>query len=442
MSATAIAMPRLGMTMEEGTVVEWPVPVGQRVEKGQTVLVIETEKAESEIEATASGVFRHAFVAPGETVPCGTLLGALTSEAEEDFDPDAFRAGWAPPGGVAAESPVRAPAPAPDAAQAGAARAPAGARRPVAPAARALARQLEIDLERVTGTGPGGRVTKQDVEAAAAARERLVEVEPGVALEVLREGQGDPVVLLPGFGSDVSSFAMLIPALSAEFELIGVHPRGVGASDAPDAELYPVARAARDVAVVLDRVLAGSPPVHVVGASLGAAVALELALAQPERVRSLALITPFLEATPRLLAVADAWARIAAEARPETLAAFLVPWLFGDALLADERRRERTLRGLAQSAARVPAATLARTAAGLRAWSGTRSDALAGLRVPTLVLAAGDDLLVPDAERLAAALPDSRLESWPGYGHALAIDAADPLAACLNAHLRGASEPR
>ena len=79
MAAIAIVMPRLGMTMEEGTVVEWPIPIGGRVEKGETVLIIETEKAESEIEATLSGTLRHVYAEPGETLRCGVLLAAAAS---------------------------------------------------------------------------------------------------------------------------------------------------------------------------------------------------------------------------------------------------------------------------------------------------------------------------------------------------------------------------
>ena len=86
MSVIAIAMPRLGMTMEEGTVVEWPIPIGGHVEKGETVLIIETEKAESEIEATVSGTLRHVYTEPGETLPCGALLAAITHEPDEAFD--------------------------------------------------------------------------------------------------------------------------------------------------------------------------------------------------------------------------------------------------------------------------------------------------------------------------------------------------------------------
>ena len=97
------------------------------------------------------------------------------------------------------------------------------------------------------------------------------------------------------------------------FLVLGVNPRGVGLSDDPELDVQPVSQAAADAGAVIEG------PVHVVGASLGAAAAIELALEQPERVRSLTLITPFVRANPRLLAVTDAWARIAAEGSPETL---------------------------------------------------------------------------------------------------------------------------
>ena len=85
MSATAVRMPKLGMTMEEGTVVEWRVAPGGRVEKGRVLLVIESEKNEAEIEATASGFLRHIYVSPGEAAPCGALLAVLTGSADEPF---------------------------------------------------------------------------------------------------------------------------------------------------------------------------------------------------------------------------------------------------------------------------------------------------------------------------------------------------------------------
>ena len=76
--ATAVTMPRLGLTMVEGTIVEWRAHPGDSVEKGQTIVLIESEKVEVELEAFASGNLAATYVEPGETVPIGSLLGAPT----------------------------------------------------------------------------------------------------------------------------------------------------------------------------------------------------------------------------------------------------------------------------------------------------------------------------------------------------------------------------
>jgi len=435
-------MPKLGMTMEEGSVVSWPLPLGAPVAKGQVVLVIESEKSEAEIESAAAGFLRHIYIEAGaDAVPCGALLAAITETADEEFDAEAFAAAYAAaqPPSAAKPAPV-SPAPAaPSAAPARSASASA-ARRPVAPAARALARKLGIDVKQVAGSGPGGRVTREDVSAHAKARERLVPVAEGVALEVLREGAGPCVLLLPGFGSDVSSFAPQTAALREYFAVAGVNPRGVGHSDAPSSG-YEVKQAAADAAAVLRKLDCG--PAHIVGASLGAAAAMELALSQPQLVRSLALLTPFVSAPPRLLAVLEAWQRVAAETGPTALAQSLAPWLFGDSLLGNAAQLARTLRGLAASLARTPPDILARSAAGLAAWSRSRSgdlnalgNALAKQGAPLLVLAAGVDLLTPDAESLAAQIPGARCTVIPGAGHALASDAPAAVTEALLSHLQ------
>ncbi|MDG2336287.1 MAG: alpha/beta fold hydrolase [Myxococcota bacterium] len=430
--ATAILMPRLGMTMEEGTVIQWPLATGGKVAKGEIVLIIESEKSEVEIEAPASGFFRHAYIDEGETVPCGELLGAITETPEEAFDCDGFRAeqqSQQDPGDSALEVKPRESAPA-------SAEAPAASRKPVVPAARAAAKALGIDPQSVEGTGPRGRVTKEDVEAHAAAREALVQVAEGVRLEVRVAGQGEPVVLLPGLGVDISAFSQQSARFVDEYCVHAVNPRGVGLSDAPEAEAYELAQTAADAAASYTG--AG----HVVGASLGAAAALELAIAYPERVKTLTLITPFVEATARLLAVGEGWQRLAGETTSETLASALLPWFFSDGFLADPAARGRTLRGLTQSVARVPAATLARSLAGLARWSGSRKGDLAGISVPTLVIAAEEDLLTPSSAAMAEAIAGASLLTVPGAGHAVALEASEAVNAALASHFSRGEEAR
>lgn len=424
---SAIAMPRLGMTMQEGTVVDWPVPLGEHVERGQQVLVIESEKAEVEIEATQSGFLRHVYVEPGETVPCGTLLAALTDTCDEDFDADAFRLEHAGPAADAArqEPAVAVPAPA----KAARAPMPRIGRAAVAPAARRRAKELGIDPERVPGSGPGGRVTREDVEAFATHREGLVKVAEGVRLEVPSQGEGDTVLLLPGFGTDVSAFAPQTRVLAERFHVRGVNPRGVGRSDAPENEVYDVATTAEDAAAVIDA------PAHVIGTSLGSAAAIELALRHPAKVRSLALLAPLVRASGRLLAVSRMWCTLAATLGPAELADALMPWFFSPGLLADESVRARTQRGLAATLARVPATTLERMAAGMGAWSGTRAAELAGITAPTLVVVAGGDLLVPDGADVAAAIPGARGVTLKSAGHGVGIEAAEEVNTALLEHL-------
>lgn len=426
--ATPIKMPKLGMTMAEGTVVEWPIAIGAHVDKGQIVMIIESEKAEVEIEATAAGFFRHVYVEVEETVPCGTLLAALTDTADEPFNAASFRAEHdtpevrATPAPTAARSkPAAAAAPAADERR---------GRKAVAPAARALAKKLGVDVEPISGSGPGGRVTKADVEAWAAAREALVEVAPGVRLEVPSSGDGDPVLLLPGFGTDASAFARQVSVLDQLYCARGVNPRGVGLSDAPDTDRYDPSVLAADAAA-----LAVEKPAHVLGASMGAAVAIELALAFPQRVRSLTLITPAVQVGGRLETVIDAWCRLAAEAGAATLAMTLLPWMFTGGMLADRRARDRMHRGLEAIVTRIAPAVLERQAAGLRAWSGSRLEDLARITAPTLVLVGADDILTPGGERVAELISGAKCIVIENAGHALALEAPDAVNKAIVAHL-------
>jgi pyruvate dehydrogenase E2 component (dihydrolipoamide acetyltransferase) len=163
--ATEFQMPKLGLTMEEGTILRWLVPDGAEIAAGSAALVVETDKTETEVEAPASG--RIALVGrEGDTYRCGEQIAWLLAPGEST------PAASAP---VAAAPAAVAPAPTPAAAALAvdgtAAPAPAGARGRVlaSPNGRRLAAKLGVDLAAVTGTGPGGRIVSEDIERAAAA---------------------------------------------------------------------------------------------------------------------------------------------------------------------------------------------------------------------------------------------------------------------------------
>ncbi|OBH30201.1 branched-chain alpha-keto acid dehydrogenase subunit E2 [Mycobacterium sp. E342] len=156
-------MPSLGSDMDEGTLNEWLVKPGDKVTRGQVVAIVETTKAAVEVECWQEGIVNELVVPVGETVQVGTTLATLTAPGEQAEKRPRPR-----PSTKAAATPATAPpkpAPAPSAPPA----AP-GRRRWVSPAARRLATSLGVDIEAVSGTGPQGAVTIDDVEHAAAAK--------------------------------------------------------------------------------------------------------------------------------------------------------------------------------------------------------------------------------------------------------------------------------
>jgi pyruvate dehydrogenase E2 component (dihydrolipoamide acetyltransferase) len=162
-------MPSLGSDMDEGTLNEWLVKPGEKVSRGQVVAIVETTKAAVEVECWQEGVVSELVVPVGETVQVGTTLATLTAPGEQAEKPPTPR-----PSPEAVTTPATAP-PTPPSVPSAPPTAP-GHRRWVSPAARRLAQSLRVDIDAVSGTGPQGAVTINDVEHAAAAKP--VEVKP------------------------------------------------------------------------------------------------------------------------------------------------------------------------------------------------------------------------------------------------------------------------
>lgn len=162
--ATKVTLPLLGQTMEEGTIIKWFKKEGDRVEKEEPLLEVMTDKANMEVESPESGVLLKIVAQEDETVPVKGLI-AILGEPGEDISALLAEAGAA---GEAPAAPAEAPAEekkvAEPSAPAAAAAAPAGGRVAASPRARRLAEEHGIDLAQLApGSGPGGRIIEKDV---------------------------------------------------------------------------------------------------------------------------------------------------------------------------------------------------------------------------------------------------------------------------------------
>jgi pyruvate dehydrogenase E2 component (dihydrolipoamide acetyltransferase) len=149
--ATEVKIPTPDQTTEEVRIVKWCKAVGDTVSKGETILEIETDKAVLEVEAMGSGIVLQQLSAEDDVVPVGKVVGLIGAKGESVEQ-------------VAEQpSPVESPATV--------SASPAGQERPLAKAsgvARKLADKLNVDLAQISGSGPGGKIMRQDVEVAAA----------------------------------------------------------------------------------------------------------------------------------------------------------------------------------------------------------------------------------------------------------------------------------
>jgi pyruvate dehydrogenase E2 component (dihydrolipoyllysine-residue acetyltransferase) len=181
--ASEVKLPRLGQGMESGTIVKWLKSEGERVEKGEPLYELDTDKVTQEVEAEASGVLLKIAVPEGE-VPVGRTVGVIGEEGEQV---ELSSNGEEPPPGAAespvqtVEAPSQAPAREPEREQVREAAAPSepvttqrdggrnGGRVKASPLARRIARERGIDLAALSGTGPEGRIVAEDVERAGVA---------------------------------------------------------------------------------------------------------------------------------------------------------------------------------------------------------------------------------------------------------------------------------
>jgi len=224
-------LPKLAMAMNEGTIAEWLVEDGTRVERGDQLLTLETEKTAYEVEAPEAGFFKI-LVAAGETLDCGSVLGRFFDSADElasagiqtDGQNQQQASAGLPPSvdtyGLADNPEVRAYD-------------SSAQRKRSSPLARKLAQLNDIDLHSVIGTGPKGRVVKRDIEKAVAVRRRpepsaltavasTSELLATIPISGMRKTVGAKMMESLQTSAQLSSFweANLTPLMAARAELV------------------------------------------------------------------------------------------------------------------------------------------------------------------------------------------------------------------------------
>ncbi|QBD81652.1 acetoin dehydrogenase dihydrolipoyllysine-residue acetyltransferase subunit [Ktedonosporobacter rubrisoli] len=446
--ATILSMPKWGLAMKTGRVVEWLKQPGETVQQGEPIVKIESEKAVNDVESPSTGIVRQLVVPEGESAPIGAPLAIITAQEEElsaeqmaNLLREEAEEKQRQAAALNKRGAPKAPAGAPTA---GTMRAPAsaGGRVNASPAARRLAQELGVDLSMLSGTGPRGMIGREDVLRAAeqaqdssSEEERIIEVD-GIAIHCLLAGphRAPHVVFIHGLGGSLTTWALNLAALAASFRVCALDLPGSGESAKP-ARDYSVRAQAAFLPRFLDALGPDWQQVSLVGHSLGAAIALDFAAHHPERAERLVLIDSAglgPEIDPTLLQL------FAARPEPETIKAelarfFADPHLVSPSLI-EQVYRQRLQPGAYEALQAAVAATFVQ-----RYQKIDLRTALATLNKPVLLIWGTADQVIPafHAEAVWSA-PHGRLELFPDCGHCPHIERSEAFNQLVQAFLSGA----
>lgn len=422
---TIVKMPKWGLTMTAGTVVDWLAAEGSAVSEGDPLLTVETEKAVDDVPAPTDGILYRIVASAGSEVPVSGPVAVILAEGESLTDDDLAML-------------VR-PADAPQVATATTASKPAREGRTASrdergrvnasPAARKRAAELGVELQSVTATGPGGRITSDDVERAAAAtgdgqiEERDIPVSGVGMLHTLTAGprRARPIVFIHGLGGSLSTWQLVLGGLADGYRLIAVDLPGHGQSGkAPEAD-YSIEGHAKAVTEAL-LALSLSDAI-LVGHSLGGAVAMAIARKHEGLARGLVLI----DSAGLGTAIAAELLTLMSGAPGSDTARNLLTLFVEDSRLVTPRAvEEMAAHQLAEGGWHAQQATSASAFADGRQIAVEAAN-LAEITQPVLIVWGQRDRVIPvdHAYGAVTALPDAQLAILPTAGHVPQIEAPD-----------------
>jgi pimeloyl-ACP methyl ester carboxylesterase len=436
---TIVKMPKWGLTMTVGTVTDWLRDEGDEVSAGDPLLTVETEKAVNDVEAPADGVLRRIVASAGSEVPVSGPV-AIILAPDESLSDDELAAL------IEAAQPRKAGAAAARGGERGGREARAASRDEsgrvnASPAARKRAQELGIDLAAVEATGPGGRITSDDVERAAAEvaadptpREETVTLADGRVIAALVAGPGDgqKIVFVHGLGGSQSTWQIVLGELAERYRVAAIDLPGHGQSDKSVSADYSTPALAAAVAEAL-KALKVTPAI-VVGHSLGGAVALHLALQHADEVAGLVLVNSAglgNEIAGELLDLMDG------EPGKATARALLELFFADQRLVVDRGIDEMAQNQLADGAwaAQRAVAAAAFDRGGQRL---AVREQLAQVTTPTLIAWGAKDRVIPLAHAIAAVsvMPDAVLKLLPAVGHVPQVEDAPGLARAIDRFAR------
>jgi pyruvate dehydrogenase E2 component (dihydrolipoamide acetyltransferase) len=189
MAIREVFMPALSSTMTEGKIVSWQKSLGEKVEKGEIVVVVESDKADMDVETFYGGYIATIMVQAGESAPVGSAIALVAeTEAEIEIAKQQVQAKSQPAATTTPATPAAAAIATPSATVAPVATILRSDRSVVSPRARKLAKEYGVSIDTLNGTGPNGRITAEDVSAAAGkapvASVQSVPATPAVAVPV------------------------------------------------------------------------------------------------------------------------------------------------------------------------------------------------------------------------------------------------------------------
>jgi len=431
-------MPKWGLSMKTGLIVEWLKKAGEPVQEGEPIVEIESEKATNEVEAPVTGIMRTIEIQEGDSAPVGAAIAVITLPDEELSDEQVAEL-------LREDAEIKrqraekltkqhaAPKAATTDATSRVIRAPtsAGGRVNASPAARRLAQELGVDLTTLVGSGPGGMIGREDVQRAAEeakavsseeAEEKVVDV-GGVAIHCLIAGPvGAPrVVFVHGLGGSYETWSLNLPAFAERFRICALDLVGAGSSDKPAMD-YSVPKLADFLARFLDTLDGDWQNVSLVGHSLGGAIALAIASRYPERVERLVVVDSAglgLEISGEVLDL------IRAEPTVEGIHTELTYFFAHQGLVQQALVEQLYQQRLQPGAREALLATMEAAFGGNRQQIDLR-ETLAALHNKALVVWGNEDSVIPVAHaQQASRTPGSRVEVFEACGHCPHIERAE-----------------